>query len=95
MALARKGSRTIVVEEVVYRWVVSEDGYMELVVEHEATPGQRLVAQVGFVGGDPITPRVVRRAVMLGLQEGWSPTVGGLAHYRLADAEARLWGEGA
>jgi hypothetical protein len=97
MALARRGSRTIEVAGVTYRWIVSpDDGCMAIVVEHEASPGQRLEAFVGYHDGDPgggarISPRVVRRVIQLGLEDGWRPLDRGLPNFRLADADARVW----
>jgi hypothetical protein len=101
MALARRGSRTIEVAGVNYRWVVSpDDGCMAIVVEHEASPGQRLEAFVGYREGGPgggakISPRVVRRAILLGLGDGWRPLERGLPNLRLLDADARVWEDGA
>lgn len=45
MALAKKGSRRITVDGVLYRWVLSpDDGYMVLVTESADASGQRLEA---------------------------------------------------
>ena len=83
-----------------YRWVVSPDsGYMAIVVEHESSPGQRLEVFVGYRddesdGGAKVTPQVVRRAILLGIDDGWRPTQRGLAHFRLVDADARVWDDG-
>ncbi|NKB88751.1 MAG: hypothetical protein GKS06_11070 [Acidobacteria bacterium] len=96
MALAKKGSRRIAVGGDSYRWVVSpDDGYMVIVVEGEAQPAQRLQAYVSY-GIDPdaprrITPAVVRRAIELGLAEGWLPDHRGLAPFKLDNADARVW----
>lgn len=100
MALARRGSRTIEVAGVTYRWVVSpDDGYMAIVVEHAASPGQRLEAFVGYHDGGPgggarISPRVARRAIQLGLGDGWRPLDRGLPNFRLVDADSRVWDDG-
>jgi len=97
MALARRGSRTIAVEGVTYRWVVApDDGFMAIVVELDASPGQRLEAFVGYHddgpdGGAKVTPHVVRRTILLGLRDGWRPAKRGSANFRLADADARVW----
>lgn len=43
MALSKKGSRSIVVDAVTYRWSSSEDsGYMVLVVQHGSGTGCKL-----------------------------------------------------
>ena len=49
MALAKRGTRRITVDNRAYRWVVApDDGYMVLVVEDANTPGQRLEAFFGY-----------------------------------------------
>ena len=97
MGLAKKGSRLIDVEGRRYRWVVSPDsGFMVIVVEAEPESGQRLELQVSYrdraEGGQAaqLTPAVVRRAVLLALEEGWKPGSKGPA-FRLPDADARVW----
>lgn len=72
---------------------------MAIVVEHEASPGQRLEAMVGYRdkgpgGGAKITPQIARRAILLGLDDGWRPLERGLPHFRLLDADARVWDDG-
>ncbi len=100
MGLARKGSRTLTVGDVTYRWVVSpDDGFMVIVVERDEAPGQRMQAQVGYRDGDPagraqITPAVVRRVIERALREGWTPDRSGRAPFKLSDADAHLWEDG-
>ena len=80
MGLARKGSRTIRVEGVAYRWVVSpDDGYMRIVVELRDGPGQRLSVQIGYGlepsagAGRRITPALVRHVILAAPSRGWTP----------------------
>ncbi len=50
MALAKKGSRLISIDGMIYRWVVSPDSnYMVLVVETNDEPGQRLEATFPYI----------------------------------------------
>lgn len=101
MGLARKGSRTITVNDVVFRWAVSPDsGYMVIVAESESHAGQRMEAHVGYHAERPdekqarITPSVIRRAIELALHDGWQPDRAGLPPFRLRDADERVWGDG-
>ena len=105
MAFPRRGSRTMDVDGEIYRWIVSPDsGDMVIVVERDAAPGQRLEAVVRYHDDEShnpshsarthITPRVVRRAIEMGLNDGWRPNHPGLAAFQLADADERVWDQG-
>jgi hypothetical protein len=73
MGLRRKGTKKIVVENPSYRWVVVADDEpgMAMVVEHFDSPGQRLVSWVEH--GVTISPKLVRSAILDGLEAGWNP----------------------
>ena len=77
MALAKKGSRTITVDETLYRWLVSaqDEGGLGLVVELAALPAQRMVTW--FTHGDIISPSVVEWAIKSALAQGWNPEKSG------------------
>lgn len=88
MALAKKGSRLMEVEDIRYRWTVSPDsGYMWLVVERESANGCRLLAMMeyndamGLDGrsrqGRQITPATVRHHILSAMSAGWDPAAGG------------------
>jgi hypothetical protein len=99
MALAKKGSSLITIEDVSYRWVVSaNDGFMLLVVESADQNGQQLKAcfhyhdisepehaGVSRIVGQrrSITPRVVREIILTGLTHGWLPSQRGLPAFDL------------
>jgi uncharacterized protein (TIGR02996 family) len=103
MALAKRGSRRIIVAGVDYRWVVSaDDGYMVLVVELDDSPGQRLEAIFGYsdldepaeegnsrTGGQrrSLRPGVVCDVIRAALQRGWQPSRRGLPALRMHDAD--------
>lgn len=79
MALAKKGSRSIIVQDVQYRWkVCSEPNYTKhLVVELYEHPQQSMVA---FFREDKVTkekvvinPAVVSSVIEYALKKGWSP----------------------
>ncbi len=77
MALARKGSKTITVDGICYRWTVSEDsGWKVVVVQHESGRGQRLEANTP-VADDwhevAIRPAHVEELIQLAVAEGWAP----------------------
>jgi hypothetical protein len=89
MALPKKKSRLILVDDVKYRWMVSfHHGSLHLTVESEEVSGQTLVAhfdshdQFKRQGskswtferqGRSITPDNVIRIIRHGLANGWEP----------------------
>ncbi|WP_298861200.1 hypothetical protein [uncultured Gimesia sp.] len=91
MAIPKKGSRTLTVDGVQYRWVVSiHDNSVNLVVELMKEPGQRLLAYFEcrdlYIRGDDdqwrfhsqkqcIRPAHVVRIINHALREGWEPSV--------------------
>ncbi len=99
MALAKKGSSLIIVEDMSYRWVVSaNDGFMFLVVEAADENGQRLRAcfcyhdnyepenaGMSLIVGQrrSITPGVVREIVLTAIARGWQPSQRGLTAFDL------------
>jgi len=98
MAIAKKGSRCIDVEGILYRWVVSpDDGYMVLLVELVSEPGQRLEACFPYHNlFDPpeagafkvvVSPRVVRKIILAALVNGWQPLQRGLRSFQVQNAD--------
>lgn len=77
MTLARKGTRSIVVDGTTYRWTVAPDDEpgLAIVVERAEAPAQRLVSWVRH--GTIISPRLVRAAILDGLGAGWVPSATG------------------
>lgn len=73
MGIAKKGTRTIVVDGERYRWVVSADDEpgLGIVVEHGEVDGQRMVTWVehGTVIAPGLVAVVVRRALE---RHGWT-----------------------
>lgn len=104
MTIPQKGSRTINIDGIKYRWTVSPDsGYMWLIVEQTEASGQRLEAyfeyhdvhesggQTGRITGQrrSISPTIVRDIIVHALANGWKPQQRGLKPARL-DGEAIL-----
>ncbi|OXM57828.1 hypothetical protein CFP71_06020 [Amycolatopsis thailandensis] len=93
MALLRKGSRRIVVDDTAYRWIVrrkptysQEDGCpLSYAVELEDARGAVLVVQTDHAHplnyrGFPskaVLPSDVEGAIRLALERGWEPTAPG------------------
>lgn len=81
MALAKKGSRSILVEEVQYRWKARSeaDGTTHLVVELYDAPQQSIVAFFqSYLPDNPeekiaITPLLVTEVIAYALNQGWTP----------------------
>lgn len=105
MGLSTKGSRSIFVGDVAYRWVVSaHNGFLRLIVERREDPGQRLIAWFHHHDSyvrDPagqwhrvaqlrsISPTLVRATIILALERGWQPEKKG-GVFDLSDAEYRF-----
>ena len=90
MGLARKGSRRIKVAGRDYRWVVSPDsGFLVMVAELDAEPGQRLEAQFEYSSAEArgtstaLTPSTVRATIEQAREAGWQPTKRGLPPFKL------------
>lgn len=85
MALPKKRSRTIVVDEIVYRYIVTgNDDYIDLIIEQEEAQGQRMTVSFRYhsttekstgriVQRNQITPVVVKRTIEFGLKNSWTP----------------------
>jgi hypothetical protein len=73
MALARKGTRVIVVDGEHLRWVVAADDEpgLAVVVERAEGHGQRMVTWVEH--GTVVTPGLVAQIVRDALDHGWTP----------------------
>src|SRR4051812_11609673 len=84
MALARRGTRKIQVDNTAYRWVVSpDDGFMRIVIEKAEVEGQRLSVQIDYndqpsasgksVQGQRIAPSLIRQIILEAPCLGWTP----------------------
>lgn len=85
MALPKKRSRKIVVDEICYRYIVTgNDDYIDLILEQEEANGQRLTVSFryhsvpsstgrGTIQRNQITPAVVKRTIHYALDNGWTP----------------------
>lgn len=87
MAISRKNSRRIVVDDAAYRWSVSEDsGYSKLVIQHAAGRGQKLEITVRWtvgwtltvdghvshsIGPASVTPAMVKSVIRFAGSLGW------------------------
>ncbi|WP_035791344.1 hypothetical protein [Kitasatospora mediocidica] len=93
MALAKKGSRRIVVDGVEYRWRVSRKHWccsydrstLGYVAEDATCPGTTLVVETGrpalldpgMVPGAVVPPREVAAGIRAARSKGWTPTSNG------------------
>lgn len=77
MALARKGTRIIVIDGVRFRWVVAPDDEpgLAIVVERADGHGQRMATWVEH--GTVITPGLVAGIIRKALEHGWTPRKSG------------------
>lgn len=95
MTLPKKGSRTIEIEAVTYRWAVRDNGdHRSVVAEHVDEPGQALhvaISRFDHPGNVAITPKVVERLVREAIKCGWHPGRAGGA-FRLTEIPSDLFG---
>lgn len=80
MALARKGTRKIVVSGTTFRWAVApnDESGIGVVVELYEHPASRAV--VWFAHGTTLTPSVVANEIRAALSNGWNPSRRGTGH---------------
>ena len=96
MAMPKKGSRSIVINEVSYRWRTNKSGLNLLVsVEAVADGGANTLSvdtSVPLPNGCPccsgvlMTPAAVEAYIRQALAEGWNPTTKGKPFLFVADA---------
>lgn len=81
VALSKKNSRSITVDDVTYRWAFSMDsGYATIVLQHGSGAGQRVEAQTGHWNwGDKrtVSPAAVSRLINFAQEQGWDTTNSG------------------
>lgn len=92
MAIARKGSRQLIIDGVRYRWVVApkDEAGVGIIVELAALPACRLVSWVDH--GVLINPGLVRRAIADALAAGWRPNERGPEFVRRVPALSTVRG---
>ncbi len=94
MALSKKGSRKIVIDDEEYRWAFSADsGYFYIVVQSATGNGARLEAQSSSdwldFGDAHISSGDVERLIRLAMKDGWCPLNNG-PPFRLQEFDRRL-----
>jgi hypothetical protein len=102
MALPKKGTRRITVDNVSYRWgAYSKEPFVTVRVELVDEPGQQLIAKLSsHVSSSPslsdargnesraITPELVKRIIHVALDRGWQPGQRKPPEFALNDADA-------
>lgn len=87
MAIPKKGTRRIVIDNVVYRWLLKFSKSAEfmksitIAVQPEPSPASKLIiypiaVDVNYVDynrGEPFTPKVVEHLVRSAFDAGWQP----------------------
>jgi hypothetical protein len=73
MALAKRGTKLIVVDGEAYRWTVDPEDKpgLAILVERDEGSGQRMVTWVDH--GTSVTPGLVAKVIRRGLDNGWTP----------------------
>lgn len=87
MTLSKKKSRPITVDGVEYRWALLADEHLwpeyTIVAQFASGSGGKLIVSLDrdipeldkTTDYGPITPEIVKSAILLGLESGWAPTV--------------------
>lgn len=92
MAIPRKGSRTIEVDGVSYRWkVTGNDMVIDVLIEEDNREGQKLRAMFDYHNETSegkmkkqerlVTPGVIKALIVFGLNNGWAPDMKGRTDY--------------
>ncbi|MEM7342118.1 MAG: hypothetical protein AAF467_25985 [Actinomycetota bacterium] len=96
MALARRGSKSIEVGGIRYRWAVSQDsGYKVIVVQSDAGAGQKLEASTSYRNDSSqlaIRPSDVRAVIEAALAGGWAPDQRGAPPFVMRDVDRTVFG---
>ncbi len=85
MAISKKHSRKIVVDDVEYVWSLPKEceywygGFYRAVVQLACTRGQILILLLPFI---TITPKIIATNIRCALQNGWQPTGKGTMYYQ-------------
>lgn len=85
MALNKKKSRKITVDDLGFRWVFFENsGWNDLTVQSDTGTGRKLVVRFPWepkanskLAYEPMTPAMVADAVRFGIVNGWFPNASG------------------
>jgi len=78
MALPKRGTRKITINDTPLRWLVAplSDGF-RLIVEHHSAPGQKLIVQIPTAAfSQPphvVSPEITRQCVEAGIRQGFDP----------------------
>ncbi|KMQ62606.1 hypothetical protein ACM40_10055 [Chryseobacterium sp. BLS98] len=81
MALPKKTSRLIIVENIKYCWIATgNDNIINLIICLQENSGQKLLMNFDYIQNEnqevidtQITPSIVEKAIKYGLKQGWEP----------------------
>ncbi|MFK7778665.1 MAG: hypothetical protein QM501_11225 [Gimesia sp.] len=78
MTLPKKGSRTLTVNGVSYRWMVTgNDLVIDVIIEQDGVNGQKLRSSFDYHDGTPdgqkrkVTPQTIQKLIVSALDAGW------------------------
>ena len=88
MTIPKKGSRTIIVDDTTYRWMVTgNDMVIDVIIEEEDAKGQKLLSGFDYHNETPerkitaqkrkVTPEVIKKLILHALESGWEPSAQG------------------
>lgn len=88
MTLPKISSRTISVNGVTYRWMVTgNDMVIDVIIEQDDAKGQKLCSCFAYHDGAPggqkrkITPLTIKALILSALDKGWTPEAQGKPNF--------------
>jgi hypothetical protein len=93
VTLSKKKSRSIVVHDRDYRWLVKQSGDepaldLEVFVQASETPGQIIFTQIEHGKIVSISPRFIREFILYALDRGWEAhQKGKITYYEFAPSK--------
>lgn len=74
MAIPSKSSRKIVVENEIYKWIISVgDKSLVFVAEHDEYKGRRLEVHIKDFNTKSVTPKDAATFIIEAIEKGWNP----------------------
>ncbi len=93
MTLSKQKSRSIIVNDLEYRWLIKQSGDepaldLEVFVQITETPGQIVATRIEHGTIRSISPKFVREFILHAVDRGWQPhQKGKIAYYEFAPNE--------
>lgn len=95
MALPKKGTRIISINDTTYRWMVTgNDMVIDVIIVQDQIKGQKLLGAFDYhneitlknmaTQNTQVTPEIIRKLIVLALKSGWEPGALGKPDFRVS-----------